>query len=123
MKKTIEQIEAEKLSRRQALGRIGFLAGAAAVASLTSDELTRLVGRELQKRSGDNKVVDQVAKELQASGVAGAAGVAIDCDPQSTGTSCYGSYPGTGSVIGYCNTCCENLYGFGKTCWNSLATS
>jgi hypothetical protein len=70
MKKTLEQIEAERLSRRQALGRIGFLAGMSAVAALTSDDLLRKVGVEMQKRAGDNKTVNAVAKELQAAGVA-----------------------------------------------------
>ena len=78
MKKTLEQINAEAMSRRQALGRIGFLAGATAVAALTSDDLTRLVGREMQKRAGDNKIVTQVAKELQASGVTNANVVLVD---------------------------------------------
>jgi hypothetical protein len=81
MKKTLEQIEAERLSRRQALGRIGFLAGASAIAALTSDELLRKVGAEMQKRAGDNKVADQVAKELQAAGMANAVGVP-PCDPE-----------------------------------------
>jgi hypothetical protein len=70
MKKTLEQIEAERMSRRQALGRIGFLAGASAVAAMTSDELLRLVGREMQKRAGDNEIAETVAKEFQNVGMA-----------------------------------------------------
>jgi hypothetical protein len=70
----LEKLEREKMTRRQALGRIGFLAGASAVAALTSDELTRLVGKEMQRRAGDSKVVAQVAKEFENAGVASAAG-------------------------------------------------
>jgi len=62
--------EREKLTRRQSLARFGFLAGAAAVAALTTDDLARMVGKELQKRAGDNRIVGQVAKELQAAGIA-----------------------------------------------------
>jgi hypothetical protein len=86
MKKTLEQIEAERLSRRQALGRIGFLAGASAVAALTSDELLRKVGAEMQKRAGDNQIANAVAKEFQNAGVAFATipvGFSCSCD-QST---------------------------------------
>jgi hypothetical protein len=62
--------EKEKMSRRAALGRFGLLAGAAAVAALTADELTRMVGSELQRRSAGNKATEQVAKELKNAGVA-----------------------------------------------------
>ncbi|MGC4045786.1 MAG: hypothetical protein QM758_18505 [Armatimonas sp.] len=62
--------EKEKMSRRNALSRFGFLAGAAAVAALTSDELLRKVGDKLSQSSGDNKVAQQVAREFQAAGVA-----------------------------------------------------
>lgn len=101
MKKTLEQIEAEKLSRRAALGRIGFLAGASAVAALTSDELLRKVGAEMQRRAGNNKVVNQVSKELQASGVALA-------DGQPEGSSCVCN---TSQPPGYWWTCksCSGL--------------
>ncbi len=88
MSKTLEQIEAERLSRRQALGRIGFLAGAAAVAALTSDELLRKVGAEMQKRAGDSQVANQVAKELRGAGVAMATG-----QPNGSSCVCNSSHP------------------------------
>lgn len=64
------QWEAEKLTRRQSLARFGFLAGAACVAALTADELTRKVGEELSKRAGDNQVAQKVASEFKNAGVA-----------------------------------------------------
>ncbi|MGC4046327.1 MAG: hypothetical protein QM758_21260 [Armatimonas sp.] len=69
MKKTLEQIETERMNRRQALGRIGFLAGMSAVAAMTSDELLRRVGHEIQKRSSDGQIINAVAKEFQSAGV------------------------------------------------------
>lgn len=71
----LAQLEKEKLSRRQALARFGFQAGAAAVAALTADELLRKVGTEMRKRAGDNKVAQQVAKEFSNAGVASALAV------------------------------------------------
>jgi hypothetical protein len=75
----LAQFEKEKLSRRQALARIGFQAGAAAIAALTADELLRKVGIEMRKRAGDNKVAQQVAKEFQQAGVASALPPAPTC--------------------------------------------
>jgi hypothetical protein len=66
----LKAFENEKMDRRRALGRIGFLAGAAAVAALTSDELLRKVGDRLAQNAGDNQVAQQVAKEFQAAGMA-----------------------------------------------------
>ncbi|WP_395089076.1 hypothetical protein [Armatimonas sp.] len=66
----LAQFEKEKLSRRQALARFGFQAGAAAVAALTADDLLRKVGKEMQRRAGDNKIALQVAKEFQEAGIA-----------------------------------------------------
>lgn len=124
--KTLEQIEAERMSRRQALGRIGFLAGASAVAALTSDELFRKVGAEMQRRAGDNKIADQVAKEFQAAGIALAVETPCDgcgnCTPSANIVClvCNGGCNDTGgankkrpckkcsSVSSSCGTCCTN---------------
>jgi hypothetical protein len=62
--------ERQAMTRRQALGRLGFLAGAAAVAALGVDDLTRLVGKEMEKRAGDNKTARKVAQEFANAGVA-----------------------------------------------------
>ncbi|WP_395137584.1 hypothetical protein [Armatimonas sp.] len=82
----LAQFEKEKLSRRQALARFGFQAGAAAVAALTADELLRKVGKEMQRRAGDNKVAQQVAREFQQAGVANA--VAAESDPGNICLNC-----------------------------------
>jgi hypothetical protein len=73
----LAEFQAQKMTRRQALGRFGFLAGAAAVAALSVDELTRLAGNEMSRRAAGNKAVEQVAKELQNAGVAEAIAIKI----------------------------------------------
>ena len=124
-KKSLEQIEAEKLSRRVALGRIGFLAGASAVAALTSDELLRKVGAEMQRRAGDNKVVNQVAKEFQGAGIAVAAGCVAppwteddDCTWEGVFHYCdyHFSCGSSSTAIDRCKHCCESVYGNTGAC-------
>jgi hypothetical protein len=66
----LAEFEKQKMTRRQALGRVGFLAGAAAVAALSVDDLARLAGNEMSRRATGNKAIDQVAKELKGAGVA-----------------------------------------------------
>lgn len=86
----LAQFEKEKLSRRQALARFGFQAGAAAVAALTADDLLRKVGKEMQRRAGDNKVAQQVAKEFERAGIASAA--IPDICPPGCCDNCYCQY-------------------------------
>jgi hypothetical protein len=66
---SLSSAEKAKLTRRQALARFGFQAGAAAVAALTADDLLRKVGEEMQKRAGDSEVANAVAKEFKNAGV------------------------------------------------------
>lgn len=101
------KLENEKLTRRQALARFGFQAGAAAVAALTADDLLRKVGEELQRRSGDNKVVQQVAKELNSAGVAFAA-TATNCALCGCSGSCDESSGIFKSMICTGTTACTN---------------
>ena len=108
------QFEKEKLSRRQALARIGFQAGAAAIAALTADELLRKVGKEMQRRASDNKVAQQVAKELNNAGVAFAIPAEIEDDNAliPPGSSCSCAPPTTGSWWK-----CENCNLIGSKKW------
>ncbi len=73
-KKSAEQIEQERLTRRQALRKLGFGAGLSAIMLLGADDLARMVGRRLQQMEGDNKVAEQIAKEFRSAGVAFASG-------------------------------------------------
>ena len=123
----LAQFEKEKLSRRQALARIGFQAGAAAIAALTADELLRKVGVEMRKRAGDNKVAQQVAKEFVNAGVASALPPCNGCGTciQTKGYYCQGCAPNCGtpqkfrtmayvckdlSTIIKCQDCCADQW-------------
>jgi hypothetical protein len=136
----LAEFQAQKMTRRQALGRFGFLAGAAAVAALSVDELTRLAGNEMSRRATGNKAVEQVAKEFQNAGVAHALPCyALDeegnplYDPQGNPLPC-GYHPPSaelpvscvGIVVGDwckdpakgghgpgdpCKHCCDGVYG------------
>jgi hypothetical protein len=83
----LAQFEKEKLTRRQALARFGFQAGAAAVAALTADDLLRAVGKEMRNRAGDNKVAQQVASEFEKAGMAHALAIPV-CDENGGCTAC-----------------------------------
>ena len=69
-----ERFERERLSRRQALKRFGMISAMATFALFSVDDLARMVGKAMQQRAADNKVVEQVAKEFQQAGIAMAAG-------------------------------------------------
>ena len=71
--------EQAKMSRRDALARFGFKAAAAAVAVLTADDLLRAVGRDMQRRAGDNQVAQAVAQQFKDAGIAAAVGGRPPC--------------------------------------------
>ena len=56
-------------SCRQALKRIGMTSAMATFALFSVDDLAWMVGKAMQQRAGDNKVVEQVAKEFQQAGI------------------------------------------------------
>lgn len=104
----LEQFEKEKLSRRQALAKFGFQAGAALVATLTADDLLRAVGKEMRKRAGDNKVAQQVAKEFQQVGVAFAeSGCYSACTVARANSILYSCTPLSGQAY---ISCCQGAY-------------
>ena len=104
----LAQFEKEKLTRRQALAKFGFQAGAAAVAALTADELLRKVGKEMQRRAEDNKVAQQVAKEFQQAGVAFAeSGCYSACTVARANSILYSCTPLTGQAY---ISCCTGAY-------------
>lgn len=145
----LAQMEQEKLTRRQALYRFGFHVGAAAIAALTADELLRKVGAEMQKRAGDSKVAQQVARELSNAGVAMAVPPpcwplpnASDCGPADSYNHCrYHFYyndsgapcwtastgPNTNNLppcpdpVGKCKACCEKIFNPGNVCQDKVS--
>lgn len=103
----------------------------ATFALFSVDDLARMVGKAMQQRAGDNKVVEQIAKEFQQAGIAlaggngtgknpGPVGSACDsqgdslpvaqrgpcCTPEAVGTWC-SSYPDYAE----CATCVNDVYG------------
>jgi hypothetical protein len=118
----LASLEKAKLTRRQALSKLGFQAGAAAVAALTADELLRKVGQVMQQHAGDNRVAQQVAKEFQQAGVAFAIppGSSCSCVPTNNPdawwmcVTCLPSQPGSWPALN-CSSietwaCCDAKY-------------
>jgi len=104
-----EKFERERLSRRQALKRLGMTSAMAAFALFSVDDLARVVGNAMQQRAGDNKIAGQVAKEFQQSGVAYAGWL---CGPSGLpptageiGIACKG-HPNTYGAAATCDDCC-----------------
>lgn len=91
-----EQFEQDKLTRRAALRKLGFGAGLSAFALLGVDDLARMVGRELEKRAGDNAVAGEVAREFQKAGVASAS-------PDPSGDPCQDCWNHFVCQIAYCD--------------------
>jgi hypothetical protein len=100
---SLSSAEKAKLTRRQALAKFGFQAGAAAVAALTADDLLRKVGTELEKRAGDSQVANAVAKEFKNAGVA----FATEAEPSVIAGPCTG-----------CSLDCTTTFGYDcLNCW------
>lgn len=92
-----EKFERERLSRRQALKRLGMTSAMATFALFSVDDLARMVGKAMQQRAGDNKVAAQLAKEFQQAGIALAGGPA----------NCYGCCTGSTGDPTICQDCCD----------------
>jgi len=64
------KLEDERMSRRQALRKMGILSGVAVLALVSVDDLARLAAKQLAAHSGDSEVAGSVAKSLRSAGVA-----------------------------------------------------
>ena len=69
-----ERFERERLSRRQALKRFGMTSAMATFAMFSVDDLAHMVGKAMQQRAGDNKLVGRIAREFESAGIAMAVG-------------------------------------------------
>ena len=67
------EFERGRVSRRQALKKLGMTSAMATFALFSVDDLARMVGKAMQQRAADNKVVERIAEELHSTGVAQAA--------------------------------------------------
>jgi len=62
--------EQEKMSRRAVLAKVGLRFGAAVIAAMSVDDLTRKVTETIARGNRDNAVAQQVANEFKNAGVA-----------------------------------------------------
>jgi len=97
----LEKFEREQLTRRQALKKFGMTSAMATFALFSVDDLARMVGKAMQQRAVDDKVVEQVAKEFQKAGIAMAD---LPSGPAPIGT---GSSPACGGTGGACSGSCQ----------------
>ncbi len=127
------KLEDERMSRRQALRKMGILSGMAVLSLLTVDDLARMAAKQLSANAGDSEVAGEVAKSLRGAGVAYAdpnnpvvdkyGGVSItDCEERcldhaalfqiSDGTArAILTGPGGNGVIDYCRSHYPNYSG------------
>lgn len=111
--KSPEQIERERLTRRQALRKFGFGAGLSTFLLLGVDDLARMVGAKMQQMAGDNQVANQIAKEFQSAGIALASGPS-GCHNGPSGGTCTGC-DGMEAIDNCCqkspdpDQCCVNV--------------
>ncbi len=79
--------ERGRLSRRQALKKLGMTSAMATFALFSVDDLARMVGKAMEQRVADNKVAEQVAKEFQQAGIALAGGQGLYMNDPCSGTT------------------------------------
>ncbi len=125
---TARRVEADKITRRAALRKLGFGAGMAAFALLGVDDFARMVGKRMERMAGDNKVAAQIAVEFQSAGISVASPFptgdpCLDCCTHfcNSYNDCFQSYcvckrnGGTDASCRAAQTTCENNadYSFG----------
>jgi hypothetical protein len=67
-----KRVSGDLLSRRAALRRLGFTAGAGLFGMIAADDAARLVISEMQKREATRGVADALAKDFGSAGIASA---------------------------------------------------
>lgn len=107
-----QKFERERMSRRAALRKIGITSGMAVFALFSVDDLARMVGKAMERRAGDNKIADQIAREFQQAGIARASGPSTTCQ-HCCNQFCYDQ---AGAIAAYCycashnGTGCASVY-------------
>lgn len=64
------RFENERMTRRAALRKFGFMAGLAAFATVSVDDLARVASKKLQENEMTKGIGDTLAKEFRMAGVA-----------------------------------------------------
>jgi len=113
--------ERERMTRRQALKKLGITSAMATFAMFSIDYLAHMVGSAMHKTGANSKLVEQVAMELDNAGVAMAS--------WSGNVPCVGSYTGTSNQgpctdlstnptsVSACEACNGERAG---VCWENL---
>ena len=63
------RFENERMTRRGALRKFGFMAGMAVFATLSVDDLARIAAKKMQEQEATKGIGDTLAKEFRAAGV------------------------------------------------------
>jgi len=109
--------EAEKMSRRAVLAKVGLRFGAAVIAAISVDDLTRAVTASIARSNKDSVVAQQVANEFKNAGVAFATtvpdGSAANCTPTVVGAYCGHIHPNDPNA---CETCCKGVWSDAGNC-------
>ena len=110
--------EAQKLTRRAALAKMGVRGAMAIFAAFSVDDLARMVAKKMEQRAGENAAVDEVARQLHNAGVSFAAVrpaciVMVDENDiqRCVGSGCLKDMPVCGCACGTstgsrCQECC-----------------
>ena len=97
--------EAQKLTRRAALAKMGVRGAMAIFAAFSVDDLARMVAKKMEQRAGENAAIDEVARQLHNAGVSFAA-----ASKQTTAQYCVSraTDPNGNYDQSTCKNCCIN---------------
>lgn len=119
------KFEQQRITRRQALKKIGVTSAMATFAMFSVDELARMVGKELKTRAGSNELANRVADEFRSTGIvladppgggrpggcASGHPTAECCTADAVGTWCDGYHNQSD-----CHKCVNGVYGSDGFC-------
>ena len=66
----LEQITRERMTRREALAKVGIRTGMAIFAALNVDQLARMASKQMERHASGNRIADKLAREFKNAGVA-----------------------------------------------------
>lgn len=107
------KFEAEKMTRRAALRKLGITSGMAFFSLFAVDDLARVAIKRMRQNEATRDIAETVAKEFQN------AGIAFADDPPVTGKCLYGNevIPGcAGADIGANCVCCPTAAATERAC-------
>ena len=115
------RFENERMTRRGALRKFGFMAGMAVFATLSVDDLARIAAKKLQDTEATKGIGDTLAKEFRAAGVALAnddVGDPIEMAANPWGAACAKKIDCTGCCATQHQKCLDAHIEYPLTCQN-----